>query len=342
MSKVVLHIGTHKTATTTIQDMFHKNAELLERHGVIYPRIGRVTGHHGLVYDWGRLPPVYQLEATSLNALSWIAREYADRDATVFLSSEEFSRGDPNAAVDFAAVRDRLSAFDEIEVICVLRTQWQFLQSIYLELGKVKSPPRPPRLVESALGTGMFQGIWIDYNLLLDRLETFFEPHEITLMDFDICRRADGGIIGSMLRHLNTDLAADALEKVNDGVSNVSPQPLASWVSNIMTEPVRAPDWLLAHATQAFEDECEKPLRPCLFTQFEFARIKDHFAPLNARLEERRRPVQPDFAMSVPDGAPITLYRNQVQSPIWSKLARYLVMDRIRAEKLDKPKAGKK
>lgn len=334
MAKLVLHIGTHKTATTTIQDMFHANAPLLEQHGLIYPRLGRnkVTGHHGLVYDWGRLPPVFKLDVSSLNALGWINREYAHREGTVLLSSEEFSRGDPERLVDFAAVRDSLSGFESIEVICVLRPQWQFLQSVYLELSKSKSPPRPPRLVESALETGMFQGLWIDYNMILDRLEQFFAPTEITLMDFEAARRAEGGIIGSMLRHLGTDLEADALEKVNGGASNVSPQPLATWVSSIMTEPVRAPDWLLAHATQAFEDECDQPLRPCLFTQSEFKRLKDHFAVLNARLEERRAPYQPGFRMAVPDGKPITLYRNQVNSAIWSKLARFLVMDRIRAE----------
>lgn len=333
MSKVVLHIGTHKTATTTIQDMFHQNAPLLEQHGLIYPRMGRVTGHHGLVYDWLNLPKVYQPDTTSLDAYSDIAEEYAHRDVTVFLSSEEFSRDNPGAAVDFAAVRERLAPFDEIEVICILRTQWQFMQSIYLELSRRNNPPRPSKISKPAIDNGMSMGLVVDYNLILDRLEKNFAPEEITLLDFNACGRAEGRIIGYLLRHLGVDLKADALELVNGGLSNVSPHPLASWVSNIMAEPKTAPDWLLASATTAFEEEVGLDATPCLFTQSEFAQLEKHFAPLNARLAERRSAVQPDFKITPPNAEAIKLYRNQVQSPIWAKLARVLVLDRMNGQK---------
>ena len=196
MSRVVLHIGTHKTATTTIQDTFWTNSELLARHGVVYPRQGRVTGHHGLVFDWGRLPEVYRLEAGSRRTLAQIAEDHAGGDLTVFLSSEEFSRGDPRGAVDFAEVRSILAPFGRIEVICTLRPQWQFLQSVYLELSKKMLPPRPPQMVAPVIEKGMFAGLWIDYNLLLDRLETVFAPDEIALVDFETARRGEGGILG--------------------------------------------------------------------------------------------------------------------------------------------------
>lgn len=88
MAKVVIHIGTHKTATTTIQDTFSQNAKLLRQHGVIYPRLSRFTGHHGLVSDWGRLPKVYDLPGGSKAALRQIANEHGAGDHTVFLSSE--------------------------------------------------------------------------------------------------------------------------------------------------------------------------------------------------------------------------------------------------------------
>lgn len=325
MSKVVLHIGTHKTATTTIQDMFHKNASLLEKHGLVYPRLGRVTGHHGLVYDWASLPPVYELGSSSLDAFSWIARKYASRDVTVFLSSEEFSRHDPKALVDFTAVRERLAPFDEIEVICVLRTQWQFMQSIYLELSRRNNPRRPSQITKPAIETGSYVGLAVDYNLLLDRLEKVFAPEEITLLDFKAAGQGEGKIIGTLLRHLNIDLKADALKLVNGGRSNVSPHPLASWVSNIMAEPKSAPDWLLAQATAAFIEETGPDATTCLFTQSEFAALAQHFAPLNERLAERRRDIQPDFRITPPDATAIKLYRNQVTDAIWTDLSHHLV-----------------
>ncbi len=339
MSKVVLHIGTHKTATTTIQDMFHKNAELLEQHGVIYPRIGRVTGHHGLVYDWGRLPPVYKLDVSSLDAFTWIAKEHAHKDATVFLSSEEFSRGDPKAAVDFAAVRERLAEFDEIEVICVLRPQWQFLQSIYLELSKTKIPARPPKMIEPALETGMSQGLWIDYNLLLDRLEETFEPEQITFLDFETSVKAEGGIIGTMLRHLGVDLETTALETVNDGASNVSPEPLVTWIANLASEPAPAPAWLLKHAQKSFDLQYTERVKSTLFSQREVDQLTKHFAVLNDRLETRHRQVQPDFQMTQPDIGKLGVFRNNMPSQIWVRMCRLMVQHRAPLEKAAAEKA---
>ena len=205
MSKVVIHIGTHKTATTTIQDMFWKNSATLAKHGLIYPRISRgVTGHHGLVFNWAHMPKPYQLKNGGRAALAAIAKKYSQRDATVFLSSEEFSRGSPESATDFAELRDLLAAFDEIEIICVLRSQWQFLQSVYLELSKTGIPPRPPTLVDPVIESGLFQGLWVDYNLLLDNLEAAFEPEQITLVDFNTSCQSNGGILGYFLCHLGS------------------------------------------------------------------------------------------------------------------------------------------
>jgi hypothetical protein len=333
MSKVVLHIGTHKTATTTIQDMFHKNAPLLAQHGLIYPHLGRVTGHHGLVYDWSRLPPVYKPDIGSLDLFSQIARDHAGKDATVFLSSEEFSRDVAGASVDFAAVRERLEAFDEIEVICVLRTQWQFLQSIYLELSRSSSPLRPSQITEPAIKGGNAMSLMVDYNLILDRLEKVFAPEEITLLDYNVVGQGEGRILGAVLRHLGIDLKVDALELVNDGFSNISPHPLASWVSNIMAEPQKAPTWLVDCATEAFREEMGPDIVSCLFTQSEFDVLEKHFAPLNDRLAERRQAVQPGFSITPPDCTPIKLFRNQVHAPVWAKLTRILVRERMRAQK---------
>ena len=56
MSRIVIHIGTHKTATTHLQDTFHKNRALLKTHGVTFPYIGWTRGQHGLASAWIRMP----------------------------------------------------------------------------------------------------------------------------------------------------------------------------------------------------------------------------------------------------------------------------------------------
>lgn len=324
MSKVVLHIGTHKTATTTIQDTFWANAELLWQNGICYPRQGRATGHHGLVFDWGRLPEVYRLPEGSRAALAQIAANHGDSDRTVFLSSEEFSRGDPAGAVDFAELREILSPFDEIEVICTLRPQWQFLQSIYLELSKKRLPPRPPQVVKPVLEKGMFAGLWIDYTLLLDHLETVFAPQEITFVDFETVRRSEGGILNHYLRHLGAGISAEDLEQVNGGTSNVSPVSLASWAANIVADPKVAPAWLVEMATQELRAHCGEDVKPCLFTRGEFSSLAEHFNGRNAVLNDRRRAVQPDFALAANDPAGLTLFRDDLPAAFWVGMSRRL------------------
>ena len=72
MSKVILHIGTHKTGTTTIQDTFALNRNLLSGKGLVFPEIGKTNGQHGLVMDWIKLPEAYHLDTTAQAAwTSW-------------------------------------------------------------------------------------------------------------------------------------------------------------------------------------------------------------------------------------------------------------------------------
>ena len=329
MAKVVIHIGTHKTASTTIQDMFAHNAELLKQHGVIYPRLGRSAGHHGLVMSWNKLPEVYAISGGGPAALRQISDDYGSGDHTVFLSSEEFSRGAEGRQVDFTEVRGLLSGFAEIEVICVLRPQWQFLQSIYLEMSKNQTPPPPPSFVTDAISTGMVQGLWADYNVLYDHLLKAFAPEEITLLDFDTCRTGEGGIIGAILMHLGIALSPDDLEAVNGGVSNASPLSLPTWAANLIATPQPAPAWLIECTSNAFRVEFGEVAKPCLFSKAEYSRLAAHFAQANARLAARRKPVQPDFAISQAESDAACVFREAVTISYWLRCNRWIFAHKV-------------
>lgn len=324
MAKLVLHIGTHKTATTTIQDTFWTNAELLEEHGVIYPRLGRTTGHHGLVMDWAALPEVYRLPDGSAGTLRKLAETWGDKDVTVVLSSEELSRGDPRSLVDFSALRAAAEGFDQIEVLCVLRAQWQFLQSIYLERSKTINPPRPPEYVEKAIKTGMVEGLWIDYTKLYDTLAQSFAAEEITLMDFGTASSAEGGILGSVLAHLGCDLPAEDLAPVNNGRSNVSPMSLGTWAANVLADPLKAPDWLIDMTTSVLKNQYGEDIRPCLFTREEFAQLEHHFVAQNQTLYERLPAHLSDFRISGMGTGKYNLFRQRINGEFWQRCSRRL------------------
>lgn len=332
MSKVVLHIGTHKTATTTLQDTFYANADLLAKHGVVYPRFsetGAYTGHHGLVPNWDAMPKTYALPRGRDAVFDDLVSRYKDTDTVLFLSSEEFSR--QRSMRELHSVRDALSGFDSIEVICTLRTQWQFLQSVYLEVSKTRVPSRPPQLVTPVIESGTYEGLWVDYNSLLDRLEEVFAPENITFFDFDTCRRSEGGILGVFLRHLGVPVDPSVLEQVNGGVSNRSPVALASWAANILTEPRVAPSWLVKTCEDSLKAEFGKDLKACLFTREEFRMLQEHFEARNDVLRDRRAPYQPDFAISAADVASPTLFRGGINSSSWVRMSRRIVSEVIRS-----------
>ena len=102
MARAILHIGTHKTATTTLQDSFRLNAALLARRGLIYPQIdARHSGHHGLVTDWNPLPAVYHLPGGSMAALTlrrqWPPKKIVTPTAASRRESRAFRVPDPTA-----------------------------------------------------------------------------------------------------------------------------------------------------------------------------------------------------------------------------------------------------
>lgn len=334
MARVVLHIGTHKTATTTIQDTFAHNAKLLEEHGIIYPKLGKATGHHGLVAEWNRhLPKVYHLAGGSLANLAKIAERHAHGDRTVLLSSEEFSRAADYGRVDFAALRAALAGFDRIEVLCVLREQWQFVQSIYLEIAKGRAPARPPVFVESVLGTDMVEGLWTDYNLLYDHLLQSFDPDEITFLDFDASRGAAGGIVGQVLAHLGCPLAVEALEPVNEGHSNRSSPAIPVWAASVISEPQVAPPWLIGATTGAFGVQFGEKARAILWTREETRWLRDYAQERNHRLSGRLATRQPGFAIAATPSQANDIHRGDCAADFWLRCSRWMFAHMPRADR---------
>lgn len=330
MSQVVLHIGTHKTATTTIQDMFSHNAALLAKHGVIYPNFGKSTGHHGLVRDWNpKLPEIYALEQGSLGTLREIAATYGNGDHTVFLSSEEFSRQADGMRPDFTVIREALSGFDRIRVVCLLREQWTFVQSVYLEISRKKKPPSPAEILASVQRQDSAMGLATDYNQIYDHLLKSFDPADITFLDFEQCIKGQGGVLGAMLSYLGIDLTAEMLEPIHGGVSNPSPAPIPSWAANSIAAQAAAPAWLVAALTGAFGVQFGTQARSCIWTREEYRILQRYAARCNARLAARLAKWQPDFAIStsllpMPDTPGAAVFRDDIPPEFWMRCSRWI------------------
>ena len=90
MRKCFLHIGTHKTGSTSIQRTLTICPDNLERHGFFYPYRGRgadFVAHHNIA--WEIIGDArYDSRHGTIGAL---LREIGRSDQNVILSSEDFS-----------------------------------------------------------------------------------------------------------------------------------------------------------------------------------------------------------------------------------------------------------
>jgi hypothetical protein len=135
--KLFLHIGTHKTATTSIQFWFDRNRDEILRHGLLYPRTGIIQyAQHRLAFALKRRRDKHRGDVPDLDAEIAELREAVRRSGAgaVLISSEEFFSA-PRKRI--AALRARLD-FCEPQVLAVVRRQDDFLLSSYDQ--KAKTP----------------------------------------------------------------------------------------------------------------------------------------------------------------------------------------------------------
>ncbi len=131
--ELTLHVGTHKTGTTALQNFLSTNERILRKNGVLYPPCGRAAmgAHHHFVASV-RLTghPMFQAEKSFeeyLEDLKSVSRQCS----RVLLSSEMFSEN-----VDREKLRQLHSVFSTIRIVLYLRRQDSYLESSYAQLVK--------------------------------------------------------------------------------------------------------------------------------------------------------------------------------------------------------------
>jgi hypothetical protein len=320
MAKVVLHIGTHKTATTLIQDAFAHNRKLLAQHDIIYPTVGTFNGHHMLVSEWVTMAEQYQPVNGADKIWEHLEKTSANNNKTIVLSSEEFSRAGPTR-VDMKQLRERLSFADSVEVICFLRDQKSFLQSVYLEIAKKRQPKAPTHMHKEALETHFADGLFLNYNKLYDHLLTGFSKDEITFVPFNPAREHDGGVLGFFLKFLGFKPHYKTLS-LKQTSSNISADPLTAWVAGSISAPQPPTQKLLETVQTALEAEYGSPLKTSLFAPAEIQQLKTLYDALNQTLSERISDKQPHFnfpPLSIDKTIP---HRGSIGGNFWLKLLR--------------------
>ena len=141
MGKLTLHIGLHKTGSTTIQEGLYKKRGLALKHGLYYPiyssNYSRVFysvfsdhGHNLLINKQAGLDTQEKLAPIKLQSLERLKEQFSDQRAPVTLLSGEGITRLPLLDVD--ALKSWIEQFyDDISVIAYVRPPCSLLSSMF-------------------------------------------------------------------------------------------------------------------------------------------------------------------------------------------------------------------
>jgi glycosyltransferase involved in cell wall biosynthesis len=224
--RLYLHIGTHKTGSTSIQYFLDHNRDELKRRGLYYP-IEHTYGYAHYPIAWfctGKKSFVHpHIQATYTSRQQWEDDLLAFRDRlldcrhdAILISSEGISVSDP------ARVARLFSDFD-VKIIVFLRRQDGFLESIYNQNRKTKvdrsqTPEQHLDRMRSRL----------NYTALLASWASHFGPGNIQVVPFET-RCFAHGLERKFLDLLGIKWHAEFLtEKKNTGLNRDCIEYLAS------------------------------------------------------------------------------------------------------------------
>lgn len=124
--KLYIHIGPHKTGTTSIQRGLVANHAVLEARGYHYPEVGYIfDGHHNLVFELNEDEKFVPM----LGGLKELMAFAENSEGHIILSSETFDTIITRPPIE--KLKAALGGIFDIHVIGYLRPQEELLQSLW-------------------------------------------------------------------------------------------------------------------------------------------------------------------------------------------------------------------
>ena len=327
MSRIVLHVGIHKTGTTSIQDTLCANIDRLAETGLVYPRPQYGTGHHELLSGRaemsGLLPLAYSPDGGADALWQKILRDHAGSDRTVIISSEVLSKHGGDVADRMAWLARLTAPFDERVVVCMLRNQVALIQSIYLEIAKKRAVPPFSQSLADACEKGGFLGTLTDFTQYFDVLAGAFGAEAVTVLNYDELAGRPNGVVDALLAQARPGASIDTLGLQPGPWSNRSAEPLAVLAARLVQPDHALSPALVARAEAALRTHFGRDLRTTLFSRAEIAPTRDHFTPHNNRLRARLQQVGQDITLDFPDWSD-RVHREDINAGFWLELCRHL------------------
>lgn len=215
-----IHIGQHKTGTSTIQNFFWKNRKQVEAAGVLYPDVG-LSGptHANLALSLpGRrdqvLEEMFKKSASDRNGTyhpysgtaardlyAELGRQIASTSCpVVFLSSECFMEW---IKPDLIRVLLREYCDCDVKVLLTLRRQDLWIQSVFNQVVK------DPGLRFSGALDDMPQMAMLDYHHMVQEWSDAFGPGNMIVVPYETAFSFESGVVGLVADIIEMDLSCD-------------------------------------------------------------------------------------------------------------------------------------
>lgn len=183
--KAYIHIGNHKTGSTTIQNSLKLKSEiLLSKYGILYPQTFQIrNAHHLFPATFLNDKHIFgeALHQTKEMLMDDLKKEIEiKKPNVVVISSEEFFRFQGE---DISKLDSFMNIFDEIEIIVYLRNQLDHIESSY-KFGILWEFSR----LELNFGDYLEHQLSSNYHCYDNRLldwKKFFPPAKISVRNFD-------------------------------------------------------------------------------------------------------------------------------------------------------------
>ncbi|MHB1641207.1 MAG: hypothetical protein ACYDD9_08045 [Acidithiobacillus sp.] len=189
--KLFLHIGTHKTGTTALQNFLMVNKRLLRQHDVLVPDSGCVgprSGHHNIAWE---LNDDYRFQR-DYGTLDDLCAEISESDChTVVISSEDFEYLYPRPEALIAMKRRLNDVGCQVEVIVFFREWGGYITSLYAELLKHGLDLTFRAFKKQILDTGVFvmRGNWrfcFHYEMIARGFANVFGKRHVHCNEFEV------------------------------------------------------------------------------------------------------------------------------------------------------------
>lgn len=142
--QLIIHVGPHKTATTSIQSLMLTYSDVLLENGILYPPSPHISGAHhhvpceikgGDPFRLGILDPLPPLES---EMTSWLVQARSKEAHSVLISAEDLSTLSKDDWVSFSDFLKTAEESTQIHIskVLIMFTSRDFesrLQSVYLE-----------------------------------------------------------------------------------------------------------------------------------------------------------------------------------------------------------------